>query len=553
MSYTGNTPQSQSFVSATDYFSGNGVQILFSLSRSVNSVNDILVIINGQEVTPLDYSVTANQLTFLVAPAVGTLNIIVRFLTTTLFQNINVTNQGIGYLNKLIDASVTYSNTASAITVTSILSSTQMVVSGMGLSAGMLISASQANFSATPISFVNNSVYSSTVYTTALAVTAPANSFQIAGTTGLLINVGDNVSFSSGGRVYTVTQKVVNGSNTQFTVDPFINANVALGATVFTVQYNSTTPTITVGSTAGWGSAGTVTVNSIYTWSAPSDSAPLSYSNLTQKWTPSSVLGQFKGNTVNVGVNNVNTYFSGTNNITFGRNNLTSLSTGTNNIAIGSGAGSAIQTANNHFILGNYSGFTANSLDMRFDGSTTSGSVANGYIVVADTLGNIRSLCNNLGYWGINTVNPRALLDVNGLLNVKNTSESVFTSTDSLTSLYTYSVTNGNVLYFTNAATGNFNFNFTWSSSPVVTLDSTIGVGQSTTIAVITTQGNTPFYHSGAIQIDGTATTVTTKWQGPIAPSFGNANGFDIYLYNIIKTSATPAYTIFASRTQFGG
>jgi hypothetical protein len=553
MSYTGNTPETQSFVAATDYFSGNGVQTSFTLSRSVNSVNDILIIVGGQEISPLTYSVTANTVTFNTAPAVGSLNVVVRYLTTTLFQNINVTNQGIGYLNKLIDASVTYSSATSTVTVTNIISSTQMRVSGTGLSAGTLISSSQANFSGTPINFVDNSVYSGTAFTVANAVTAPSNSFQVIGTTGININVGDNVSFSSGGRVYTVLTKTTSGGNTVFTVDPFINANVSASAVIYTVLYNSTTPLLTVGSTAQWGNVGNITTSTIYTWTAPNNGSLLSYASTSQKWTPNSIVGIYQNNGISLGFNNLNTYYSGANNLTFGKNNLTSVTTGANNMAIGSGAGSAIQTANNHFILGNYSGYTAGTLDMRFDGSTTSGSVQNGYIVVADTLGNIRALCNNLGNWGFGTVSPRALVDINGLLNMRNSSEVVNISTDILTGTYAYSISNANVLYFTNACTGNFTFNFTWSSTPAVTLNNTIGVGQSTTVAVITTQGSTAFFHSGAIQIDGTSTGVTTRWQGPAAPSFGNASGFDLYMYNIVKTASTPTYTIFASRTQFGG
>jgi hypothetical protein len=78
-----------------------------------------------------------------------------------------------------------------------------------------------------------------------------------------------------------------------------------------------------------------------------------------------------------------------------------------------------------------------------------------------------------------------------------------------------------------------------------------MAVGESLTCAFLVTQGATPYYNS-AVQIDGTVTGVTTKWQGGAAPTFGNASNIDVYTYTIIKTAATPTYTVFASQTQFG-
>ena len=50
---------------------------------------------------------------------------------------------------------------------------------------------------------------------------------------------------------------------------------------------------------------------------------------------------------------------------------------------------------------------------------------------------------------------------------------------------------------------------------------------------------------------DGTATGVTVIWQGGTAPSAGNASGTDVYTYSIIKTAATPTYTVLASQVQY--
>lgn len=86
MSYLGSTPTTQSFIAGTDTFSGTGAQVAFTLSRSVNSVNDILVVVNNVDQQPTAYSASGTTLTFTAAPSSGTNNIYVRYLSTTLFS-----------------------------------------------------------------------------------------------------------------------------------------------------------------------------------------------------------------------------------------------------------------------------------------------------------------------------------------------------------------------------------------------------------------------------------------------------------------------------------
>jgi hypothetical protein len=83
MSYIGSTPTTQSFIAGTDYFNGTGSAVSFTLSRAVNSVNDIEVIVNNVEQIPSGYSVSGTTLTFSVAPSAGTSNVYVRYLSTT--------------------------------------------------------------------------------------------------------------------------------------------------------------------------------------------------------------------------------------------------------------------------------------------------------------------------------------------------------------------------------------------------------------------------------------------------------------------------------------
>jgi hypothetical protein len=89
MSYIGSTPTTQSFIAGTDSFNGTGSQTNFTLSRFVNSVNDIQVVVNNVVQYPPNYSVSGNTLTISPAPSAGTNNVYVRYLSTTL-QSITV-------------------------------------------------------------------------------------------------------------------------------------------------------------------------------------------------------------------------------------------------------------------------------------------------------------------------------------------------------------------------------------------------------------------------------------------------------------------------------
>jgi len=102
------------------------------------------------------------------------------------------------------------------------------------------------------------------------------------------------------------------------------------------------------------------------------------------------------------------------------------------------------------------------------------------------------------------------------------------------------------VLYYTTNASANWTVNLTWSSG--TTMNTALSTGQSVTVAFLVTQGSTAYYNS-TVQVDGTTSGVTTKWQGG-APTAGNASGVDIYTYTVIKTGSA-AFTVFASVTQF--
>jgi hypothetical protein len=102
------------------------------------------------------------------------------------------------------------------------------------------------------------------------------------------------------------------------------------------------------------------------------------------------------------------------------------------------------------------------------------------------------------------------------------------------------------VLYYTTSASANWTLNIRGTSG--ITLSSILAVGDAITVTHLVTQGATAYYNS-AVQVDGSS--VTPKWQGGTAPAAGNASSVDAYVYTVVKTAATPTYTVFASQTKF--
>ena len=110
----------------------------------------------------------------------------------------------------------------------------------------------------------------------------------------------------------------------------------------------------------------------------------------------------------------------------------------------------------------------------------------------------------------------------------------------------TVSIKTAGVYLFTANPTANYTLNVRGDGS--TTLASMLAVGQAVTVAVSVTNGSTAYYAS-TIQVDGT--TVTPKWVNGLAPTSGSTSAVDTYSLAIIKTAATPTYTVLASITKF--
>lgn len=109
-----------------------------------------------------------------------------------------------------------------------------------------------------------------------------------------------------------------------------------------------------------------------------------------------------------------------------------------------------------------------------------------------------------------------------------------------------FDVLTASIWYYTSNASANHTVNIRGDGS--TTLSSLLAVGDSITVVWANTNGTTAYWPS-TFQVDGSS--ITPKWQGGTAPTGGNASAIDLYSYTIVKTAATPTYTVFASQTQF--
>jgi hypothetical protein len=119
-------------------------------------------------------------------------------------------------------------------------------------------------------------------------------------------------------------------------------------------------------------------------------------------------------------------------------------------------------------------------------------------------------------------------------------------SNQAISGAETINTTTTTAVYNYTAASGNFTLNVRGDAS--TTLNSLLDVNSSITVAWAVTNGATARYLT-AFSVDGVAQTV--KWQGGSAPTSGNANSVDMYVFTILKTSATPTYVVLGSQTQF--
>lgn len=127
---------------------------------------------------------------------------------------------------------------------------------------------------------------------------------------------------------------------------------------------------------------------------------------------------------------------------------------------------------------------------------------------------------------------------------IKGFEEDVNVVASAATGTINFDVATASVWYYTSNATANHTLNFRYDSSN--TLSSKLAVGDAITLVWLNTNGSTAYYPN-VIQIDGSAVTPKV----PAAISAGNASAIDAYVFTIIKTAATPTYTVLETQTKF--
>ena len=132
-------------------------------------------------------------------------------------------------------------------------------------------------------------------------------------------------------------------------------------------------------------------------------------------------------------------------------------------------------------------------------------------------------------------------LDLSGLLK-----EGVNITSGKLSDNTNIDLADGMVHLFTTAETTTSTPNIRVDGS--TTLGSSMSDGESVTVVLITTAAAAGY--SAQMTIDGSA--ITEEWLGGSAPSTGGSGGYDVYTYNIIKTSSTPqGYIVLANLVNF--
>ena len=129
-------------------------------------------------------------------------------------------------------------------------------------------------------------------------------------------------------------------------------------------------------------------------------------------------------------------------------------------------------------------------------------------------------------------------------LIVKGFEEDVNVVASAATGTINFDVSTASVWYYTSNASANHTLNFRYSSG--ATLSSVLAVGDAITLVWLNTNGSTAYYPN-VIQIDGSAVTPKV----PAAITGGNASAIDAYSFTIIKTAATPTYTVLETQTKF--
>ena len=208
--------------------------------------------------------------------------------------------------------------------------------------------------------------------------------------------------------------------------------------------------------------------------------------------------------------------------------------------------GGDLDTNDNNIIIDDAHNILDENSNEQLTFQTTASAVNNSQLTNAAT-GNAPEIAAVGGDSNIDlNINPKGIGRVTlGAGKIQQLAEKITISATAATGTINYDVITQAVLYYTTNASGNYTLNIRGDGSN--TLNSIMDTGESITVAHLVTQGGSAYYNN-AVQVDGSG--VTPEWQGGSAPTEGNANSVDSYVYTVVKTGDA-AFTVFASQTQF--
>jgi hypothetical protein len=204
------------------------------------------------------------------------------------------------------------------------------------------------------------------------------------------------------------------------------------------------------------------------------------------------------------------------------------------------GTGSSTVPSNGRLLIGNGTGYTSATLTAGSGISITNGA---GSITITNAASSFDPTANNT-FTGRQTFtgSTTALASV-----FNNIAETTTVSATAATGTINYDVTTQSVVYYTSNASANWTINLRGNGT--TSLNTLLSTGQSLTVAFLVTNGGTAYYNN-VVQVDGTTSGVTTRWQGGTAPTAGNASSIDVYTYTIIKTGSA-TFTVLATQTKY--
>ena len=146
---------------------------------------------------------------------------------------------------------------------------------------------------------------------------------------------------------------------------------------------------------------------------------------------------------------------------------------------------------------------------------------------------------------GIDWNSVSSQFDISSNLTLISPHELATISATAATGAINIDVVTSSVNIRTSNAAANWTINIRGDGT--TTLNSLMAIGEQISVVFESLQGGTAYYPT-ALTIDGAS--VTPKWLGGIAPSSGNINSTDVYVYTIRKTGAS-AFSALASQNKF--